>query len=271
MAITELKLRRGTTTDHQSFTGAEGEITIDTSKDTLVVHDGTTVGGHPLSKASEAKGWTTREHYIANGTWTKTGKAGLKRIIVYVWGGGGSGANAANDVTPYGGGQGGHGYIVLDVDNVTDNVAITIGDGGARKSGDVAGSTGGTTSFGSYISATGGPGGPYGGNNVTVPAGGTVSGLTLTTSGGKITAGAVDMGSFGPPAGSSDLDVNYEHFAVGGGPGGGSGVSGGGDNNDTNPCDGFGYQGAGGGSSQSNHSGKGAQGSVLIEEIYGEV
>ena len=31
-----LKLRRGTTTQHGSFTGAEGEVTIDTTKDTAV-------------------------------------------------------------------------------------------------------------------------------------------------------------------------------------------------------------------------------------------
>ena len=43
-----LKLRRGTTTQHASFTGAEGELTIDTTKDTAVVHDGTTQSGHTL-------------------------------------------------------------------------------------------------------------------------------------------------------------------------------------------------------------------------------
>ena len=43
-----LKLRRGTTTQHGSFTGAEGEVTIDTTKDTAVVHDGTQAGGRPL-------------------------------------------------------------------------------------------------------------------------------------------------------------------------------------------------------------------------------
>ena len=37
-----LKLRRGTTAQHGSFTGAEGEVTIDTTKDTAVVHDGST-------------------------------------------------------------------------------------------------------------------------------------------------------------------------------------------------------------------------------------
>ena len=45
-----LKLRRGTTTQHGSFTGAEGEVTVDTTKDTAVVHDGSTAGGHPLAK-----------------------------------------------------------------------------------------------------------------------------------------------------------------------------------------------------------------------------
>ena len=47
-----LKLRRGTTSDHSSFTGAEGEVTVDTTKDTLVVHDGSTQGGTPLAKES---------------------------------------------------------------------------------------------------------------------------------------------------------------------------------------------------------------------------
>ena len=45
-----LKLRRGTTTQHGSFTGAEGEVTIDTDKDTAVVHDGSTTGGRALAR-----------------------------------------------------------------------------------------------------------------------------------------------------------------------------------------------------------------------------
>lgn len=47
-----LKLRRGTTAEHSSFTGAEGEVTVDTTKDTVVVHDGSTAGGVPLAKES---------------------------------------------------------------------------------------------------------------------------------------------------------------------------------------------------------------------------
>jgi len=47
---TQLQLRRGTTAEHSAFTGAEGEITVDTTKDTVVVHDGAIAGGHPLAK-----------------------------------------------------------------------------------------------------------------------------------------------------------------------------------------------------------------------------
>jgi hypothetical protein len=43
-----IKFRRGTTADHSTFTGQEGEITVDITKDVAIVHDGTTVGGFPL-------------------------------------------------------------------------------------------------------------------------------------------------------------------------------------------------------------------------------
>lgn len=47
---TAIRLRRGTTVQHSTFTGAEGEVTVDTTKDTIVVHDGATAGGFPLLK-----------------------------------------------------------------------------------------------------------------------------------------------------------------------------------------------------------------------------
>ena len=43
--------RRGTTAAHASFTGLLGELTVDTDKDTVVVHDGSTAGGFPLARA----------------------------------------------------------------------------------------------------------------------------------------------------------------------------------------------------------------------------
>ena len=44
--------RRGTTSQHSTFTGLVGELTVDTDKDTVVVHDGSTAGGFPLARAS---------------------------------------------------------------------------------------------------------------------------------------------------------------------------------------------------------------------------
>ena len=46
---TQVQFRRGTTTQHSSFTGAVAEVTVDTDKETVVVHDGSTAGGHPLA------------------------------------------------------------------------------------------------------------------------------------------------------------------------------------------------------------------------------
>jgi hypothetical protein len=52
MAI-EVKFRRGSANQHNSFTGANGEITVDTTNKTLRVHDGVTVGGERIAKYSE--------------------------------------------------------------------------------------------------------------------------------------------------------------------------------------------------------------------------
>ena len=49
---TQVQFRRGTTAEHSTFTGAVGEVTVDTTKDTAVVHDGSTAGGIPLAKES---------------------------------------------------------------------------------------------------------------------------------------------------------------------------------------------------------------------------
>jgi len=48
----QLQLRGGTTTEHNSFTGVAREVTVDTTKKTLVVHDGASAGGTALMKES---------------------------------------------------------------------------------------------------------------------------------------------------------------------------------------------------------------------------
>jgi hypothetical protein len=55
--------RRGTTTEHASFTGLLGEVTVDTTKDVTVVHDGSTAGGHPMAKQRATTGTTSGTTY----------------------------------------------------------------------------------------------------------------------------------------------------------------------------------------------------------------
>lgn len=52
----QLQMRRGTTTEMSTFVGAEGEVTVDTTKDVIVVHDGATVGGFPVAARANADG-----------------------------------------------------------------------------------------------------------------------------------------------------------------------------------------------------------------------
>jgi hypothetical protein len=44
----QVRFRRGTTSQHSAFTGADGEVTIDTTRRCLVIHDGVTAGGKPV-------------------------------------------------------------------------------------------------------------------------------------------------------------------------------------------------------------------------------
>ena len=71
-----LKLRRGTTTQHGSFTGAEGEVTIDTTKDTAVVHDGSTQAGRALLRedVSNLADQAIQLNHLPHGTSSNDGK-----------------------------------------------------------------------------------------------------------------------------------------------------------------------------------------------------
>ena len=45
----QIQIRRGTATEHETFIGAMGEITMDTTNKTLRLHDGVTPGGIMLA------------------------------------------------------------------------------------------------------------------------------------------------------------------------------------------------------------------------------
>ncbi len=49
MTTKQVRLRRGTTQEHENFIGVQGEVTVDTDKKTLRVHDNSTPGGVVLA------------------------------------------------------------------------------------------------------------------------------------------------------------------------------------------------------------------------------
>jgi len=62
---TTLQFRRGTSTQNDAFTGALGEITVDTTNDALRIHDNSTAGGFE-TVAREAKYADVAERYHAD-------------------------------------------------------------------------------------------------------------------------------------------------------------------------------------------------------------
>lgn len=235
----QVRFRRGTTAQHTTFTGVAGELTVDTDKDVPVVHNGTTAGGIPLLRKDRPRGMTKMEIFTANGTWTSTGKTDLKRIRVTCYGGGGGGGSDS------GGGGGGISQCVLELTDVTTSVAVTIGGGGGSGAG------GGTTSFGAYITATGGSAGSSytGGAGGTSGGAGGASGNPVYLLGGQGTC----QGENSPYPGRN---TSYALSRMtGGGFGGGRANSAA-----------TGVRGGGGGKSSS-----GAGGSVIVEEFYGFV
>jgi len=58
MASYAIQLRRGTATEHGSFTGLAGEITVNTTRNSIHVHDGTTAGGTELATKASVDGLT---------------------------------------------------------------------------------------------------------------------------------------------------------------------------------------------------------------------
>lgn len=60
----QIQFRRGSSAEHETFTGAPGEITVDTTNNTLRVHDGETPGGTTLAKRSEIPDLTPYDYVI---------------------------------------------------------------------------------------------------------------------------------------------------------------------------------------------------------------
>lgn len=80
----QIQFRRGTSAEHETFTGAPGEITVDTTNNTLRVHDGHTTGGTTLARADAVTDMTGTDYVVAwqmptaenNYTWYRKYKSG---------------------------------------------------------------------------------------------------------------------------------------------------------------------------------------------------
>jgi hypothetical protein len=170
--------------------------------------------------------------FTASGTYTKT--AGTTSCVVQLVGGGGGSCAVGS-----GGGGGGGGYSCKRVTSIGATETVTIGAGGTVNG------TGGTTSFGSHCSATGGS-----------PGGGTAGGA-----GGAGSSGDYNLtGSAGGYGGSWSANTYHGH--------GGASFFGGGAAGDLNR--GAGVNSAansgGGGSGGTASGGTGGSGLVVIHE-----
>lgn len=68
-----LQLKRGTTASNDLFVGLSGEVTMDTTKKTLRVHDGVTKGGTELATAKSVKDVVDSLNYVPSTGGTFTG------------------------------------------------------------------------------------------------------------------------------------------------------------------------------------------------------
>ena len=68
LVATQVKRRRGTTAENDAFTGAEGEITVDTEKHELRVHDGVTQGGFVIGSGGSGSGRNIGDMFMTKRT-----------------------------------------------------------------------------------------------------------------------------------------------------------------------------------------------------------
>lgn len=162
--------------------------------------------------------------FTSSGTWTKP--ANLDFIIVDVVGAGGGGGggsyNGSGGASASGsGGGGGYCRKLIQAADLADTVAVTVGAGGVGGWGtDIPGSSGGSSSFGSFCTANGGDGGPVGSNNGTPSSGGCIG--SIGANGGSASGGDLNV-----PGSASGISFAFPAFAQGmAGPGGCCGLFG---------------------------------------------
>ncbi len=73
----QVQFRRGSAVEHNTFVGAEGEITVDTTNNTLRVHDGINPGGFALAR-QDLVGDTIADTFVSEDglSWYRKYKSG---------------------------------------------------------------------------------------------------------------------------------------------------------------------------------------------------
>jgi hypothetical protein len=64
----QIQLRRGTTSQNNSFTGAIGELTVDTTTNVIRLHDGSQAGGYSLVSTAATQTLTNKTLTAATAT-----------------------------------------------------------------------------------------------------------------------------------------------------------------------------------------------------------
>lgn len=181
-----------------------------------------------LGAAPHLVGTRGSEAFLSSGTFTVP--AGVFSVLVTCVGGGGGGSQCdSQSTTPSStnasGGGGGAGGTAIGIYAVTPGQAITVTIGG----GGITNGSGGTTSFGSFCSATGGSGSSFTATAVSPGgAGGTGSGGDVNIEGGYGSDGQNASFVFAGNGGNSIFGGGGRAGAHGGEPGGAPGAGGGG-------------------------------------------
>ena len=176
-----MQFRRGSTSQNNTFTGAVGEISINTTLSTIRVHDGTTAGGWETVGTTQTQTLSnkTEANVTLSGTVTANGTVGTAGQFLSS---NGSGANVA--------------WVTLSTTSITNGTStVTLPTSGGNILANVGGATIATVSSGGInltgnLTATSGTITRAG--NVTAPAW-TVAGAGVTSSSAYYT----DSTSFG--------------------------------------------------------------------------
>ena len=233
--------------------GTADSIQLHASNQSVTFPGNVTCSGTATGFASptdgEYRGWVVYDSASAH-TWTKP--SGLKRIKVYVTGGGGGGGGHNAGESGAGGTAGGTAIKVIEAGSLGATETATVGAGGA---GGDPGGDGVASSFGSHCSATGGVGGEMEGGGSTYMNGGVGSGGDINIRGqGSTSLGSGNQGSNGGSSywgGGGGGGINYSR------PHGGSGTYGSGG--------GGGYQT---GSGAAGNGGNGGIGLIVVEQYF---